>query len=114
MMTKRHPDDGFTLIELLLVILVLAILATIVVTSVRGLKVNAEDVACANDSRTLFMAAESYFAQQATSTIPPTGLTADRFELTLVGRGLLRQPSEYYDLDTDGDLVQVVGSPCTP
>jgi len=112
-MTRRQGDQGFTLIELLLVIVVLGILATIVVTSVRGARSDAQAKACKADARVLETASEAYFAVRPALSIAPVGTTADRFELGLVNDGVLRQPSPYYDLNANGDLQPAAGSPCT-
>lgn len=113
-MTKRRLDGGYTLIELLLVIVVLAVLATIVVSAVGGLTTEAESSGCEADAHILMTSSEAYFAQRAATVIPPVGSTPDRFELGLVNGGFLRQPSRYYDLDASGHLLQAAGSPCTP
>jgi prepilin-type N-terminal cleavage/methylation domain-containing protein len=60
----RSDDEGFTLIELLMVIIILAILATVVVFSVTGITNNGEVAACQTQLRTN-TAAESYYAQQS-------------------------------------------------
>jgi len=112
-MTRRRHDGGYTLIELLLVIVVLAILATIVVTAVGGFRSDATSSSCDADAHVLSVASEAYFAQRATSSIPAVGSTTDRYELGLVGGGFLHAPSQYYDLDANGRLVQTSGSPCT-
>jgi prepilin-type N-terminal cleavage/methylation domain-containing protein len=107
-------DEGFSLIELLIAIIVLGILAAVVVLAVGGLRANAEDSACPADFRNLITATESYFVQFDTTTIPnPYGTDPDGYEQTLVDVGLARQVSEWYDLDTDGELLVPAGSPCT-
>jgi prepilin-type N-terminal cleavage/methylation domain-containing protein len=112
-MTRRQGDQGFTLIELLLVIVVLGILATIVVASVRGVTSTAQDNSCETEKRLLETASEAYFAHRPAMAITPVGSGPDEFELALVQDGVLRQPSTYYDLDANGVLQQVSGSPCT-
>jgi prepilin-type N-terminal cleavage/methylation domain-containing protein len=106
-------DHGYTIIELLLVIVVLGILTTIVVLSVGGVTTEAQETGCAADRRMLETAGEAYFAQRRTSTIPDAGGGPDGYEQTLVDEELLRQTSEYFDLDADGALVAAAGSPCT-
>ena len=113
-MTRRRRDEGFTLIELLLVIVVLAVLATIVVAAVDGFTTQAESSSCEADAHMLATATEAYFAQRSASVLPPVGSSANRFELELVGRGFLHEPSSYYDLDASGQLVSTSGSPCSP
>src|SRR5262249_18547535 len=109
----QRGDQGFTLIELLLVIVVLGILATIVVVSVRGATGDAQQSSCETDAHVLVTAGEAYFAQHPATSIAPVGSTADKYELALVDGGFLHSPSKYYDLDADGDLQPATGSPCT-
>ena len=113
-MTKQRGDQGFTLIELLLVIVVLGVLATIVVASVSGVTSESQESGCRSDAHVLRTAGEAYFAQHPATSIAPNGASADRYELTLVDEGFLREPSRYYDLDADGELQPASGSPCTP
>jgi prepilin-type N-terminal cleavage/methylation domain-containing protein len=113
-MTKRRREQGYTLIELLLVIVVLAILATVVVASMGGFTAEAEESACDGDAHILHTAVEAYFSQSRASMITPVGTTPDRFELRLVGEGFLGRPSGFYNLDVIGGLQQVPGSICTP
>jgi prepilin-type N-terminal cleavage/methylation domain-containing protein len=106
-------DRGFTLIELLIVIVVLGTLATVVVTSVKGITDRGERASCNGDSRTLEVAAESYFAEQGGTAIPATGADADRFERTLTNEGFLHEPSGLYDMNGNGDILIAPGSRCT-
>ena len=87
--------------------------AAVVVVAVGGFRGDAEESACPADFRNLLTAAESYFTQYDTTTIPAADATPNGYEQTLVNVGLVRQVSEWYDLDVNGDPVQVVGSPCT-
>lgn len=111
--SARPFDGGFTLIELLIVIVVLGTLATIVVTSVRGIVDRGEQASCADDARVLSVAVEAYFAQQGGDTIPASGVDADRYERGLMGDGLLRETSSLYDLNVSGDVVVSPTSRCT-
>ena len=113
-MTRRRRDEGHTLIELLLVIVVLALVATIVFAAVGGFAAEAESSSCEADANILRTATEAYFAQRSASVLPPVGASVDRYELELVGGGFLHQTSSYYDLDASGQLVQTAGSPCSP
>ena len=58
-------------------------------------------------------AVEAYFAQHGLGSIPDADGTPDGYENSLVSEKYLRSPSIYHDLDADGELVQVAGSPCT-
>ena len=111
-MRETSNDQGFSLIELLLVIVVLGILATVVAMSVGGMTSEAQETACLADERLLQKAGEAFFAQTHSETIPAAA-AAEPYEQTLADRGFLRNTSEYYDLDADGQLVLVSGSPCT-
>ena len=111
-MRDTSNDQGFSLIELLLVIVVLGLLATVVAMSVGGMTSEADETACLADRRLLEKAGEAFFAQAPADTIPATGVD-EPYEQTLVDREFLRTTSEHYDLDADGQLVLVSGSPCT-
>lgn len=105
------PDDeGFSLIELLIVIVILGILSTVVVFSVRGVTDRGQDAACAQDARALATAVESYFARHAGSAIPATGSGPERFERTLVEAELVRDTTKYWDVAAEGYLLGV--TPC--
>jgi prepilin-type N-terminal cleavage/methylation domain-containing protein len=104
--SQPATDRGFTLIELLIVIVILGILATIVVFAVRGVTDDAHQMACDADARTLETSIEGYFAL-APATLIPGDDTPDNRESALVGFGLLRAPSELYDVGSDGDLVTI-------
>lgn len=112
-MNEQHPDQGFTLIEVLLVILVLGLLAAVVVTSVGGMKAEADDTACDGDAHVLMVATEAFFARRAMDEIPAANGTADAYEQTLVDEEFLRSPSTLFDLDATGALTPASGSTCT-
>ena len=78
----KKQDEGFTLIELLIVIVILGILATVVVFSVRGITDQGQDSACAADAKTVEVALEAYYAQYGGSSTPT--------QSQLVASGLLR------------------------
>ena len=113
-MRDTTNDQGFSLIELLLVIVILGVLATVVALSVGGMTSDAEETACLTDQRLLEKASEAYFAQTPAETIPATGdpnTVPDAYEQTLVDAEFLRGPSQYFDLDEHGQLVDL-GFPC--
>lgn len=86
----KKQDEGFTLIELLIVIVILGILATVVVFSVRGITDDGQDNACATDARTLEVAIEAYFAKY--------GSDGGVNEANLVSAGLIREESDNYNV----------------
>ena len=108
-----REDGGFTLIEVLIVIVIVGVLATVVTVSVGGFTSDAEESGCDADARVLSSAAEAYFAHHGSGPIPDADGTSDGYENTLVAEKFLRSPSIFLDLDADGQLVQVAGSPCT-
>ncbi|MGW6576362.1 type IV pilin protein [Streptomyces sp. NPDC054945] len=59
---NEATEAGFTLIELLVSIVILGILASIVVFSVRGINDKGQDAACKTDKSTIQTAEEAYFA----------------------------------------------------
>lgn len=82
----KKQDEGFTLIELLIVIVILGILATVVVFSVRGITDDGKENACDTDVRTVEVALEAYFAKYGTNSgIPNQG--------QLESAGLIRDAS---------------------
>ncbi|MGE0306732.1 MAG: type II secretion system protein [Acidimicrobiia bacterium] len=66
----KKNDEGFTLIELLIVIVILGILATVVVFSVRGITDQGQDNACDASVKTVEVALEAYFAKYGSQNVP--------------------------------------------
>ncbi len=93
--SDRHPrrDDGFSLIELLIVIVVLGILATVVVFSVRGIVDRGEQSSQEIDERVLVTALENYYARH--------GVYAS--EAQLVAAGFIRDESQRHDVTVTPD-----------
>jgi prepilin-type N-terminal cleavage/methylation domain-containing protein len=85
----NRDESGFTLVELLVVVIILAILAAIVVFSVRGINDQSQTAACSADLRMLMTAEETHFADR--------GAWAST-EQVLVDHGFLARPSSYYDI----------------
>jgi len=103
----QQRDKGFTLIELLIVIVILGILSTIVVLSVRGITDQGKASACSADEKTLEVA---YEAASAKGGVLPVSGNA---EAALVAGGLLRSESTKYNIDAAGALT-VVDPACGP
>ena len=97
--------------EILVVIVVLGILATVVLFTVRGVTDRGEQSACAGDARTLTTAADTWMAQESRNEVPARGTSADRYELFLVDKGMIRQVSTYWNLQANG-TVTTTGNPC--
>ena len=88
-------EAGFTLIELLIVIVILGILATIVVFSVKGITDKGETSACKAEKATLETAIEAHYAK--------TGSYAGGAG-ALVGE-FLRDPPAHYGTDSTGAVT---------
>lgn len=99
----QQRDKGFTLIELLIVIVILGILSTIVVLSVRGITDKGEENACAADLKTLEVAQEAAAAQGITLTYTTPTSAEDQ----LVTAKLLRSPSSKYNITGDTTITPV-------
>jgi prepilin-type N-terminal cleavage/methylation domain-containing protein len=110
--SATQSDNGYTLIELVLVTLILGIVTSVVIFTVTGVHADAAGAGCDADDHTLGNATEAYFALHGATTIPATGIDNDRFEQTLVEQGLLREASEYYDLDATGATISEGDSSC--
>ena len=102
----KKNDEGFTLIELLIVIVILGILAAIVVFAVRGVTDRGNESACEADRQTLEVAVEAYFAQYGGNSIPGTQ------EQALVDAGFIRDLSDNYDVNANGDVNAQASSDC--
>jgi len=100
---KNRQDEGFTLIELLIVIVILGILATVVVFSVRGVTDQGQDNACATDQRTMEVAVEAYFAQNGGSTVSEAALVTDQ---------LIRSVSDNMDVSSTGTVSAQAAGDC--
>jgi general secretion pathway protein G len=75
----KKDEKGFTLVELLIVIVILGILSTIVVFSVRGLTGKANKNACKIDGRSLQTAFESAYADTGSYPADEAALVADGY-----------------------------------
>ena len=98
----KKQDEGFTLIELLIVIVILGILATVVVFSVRGITDESQQNSCDTDQRTMEVAIEAYFAENGGTTVT---------EADLVTAELIREQSTNTDI-SGTDVVAQPGGDC--
>ncbi len=110
--TTNSLDQGFSFVELLVTITLIGIFAAIVAIGVGGFRAEAAESVCASDQRHLWTAAEAYFQQNETTTIPATGADNDRYERTLADDGFLRMVSDRHDLEASGATTPQGGSPC--
>lgn len=111
--SRRSRDWGFTLVELVIVLVLLGVFATVVVSAVFNFRENADGNSCSTDARTLQTAAEAFKAQRGVAQLPAVGATGDRYEMSLVADGFLRDVSSLHDLDETGLVLLASGSPCT-
>lgn len=80
---KGQNEHGFTIVELLIVVIVIAILATITIVSYNGITTRANSSAAASAASTVQKKAELYSADGPTAKYPAaftdlTGATADK------------------------------------
>ena len=64
-------------------------------------------------SRDPAVTAEAYFAEHGGNVSPPTGVDADRYERTLMMDGFVHEASTLHDMESSGEVIVRVGSPCT-
>jgi general secretion pathway protein G len=76
MRSRRYNQDGFTLIEIMVVILILGLLATIVVQSLRGAADKAKHVKAQADLAELKTALDRYYLDNGYYPSTDQGLTA--------------------------------------
>ena len=88
-----NGERGFTLVEMLIVVVLLGVLAVIAVFAVRGITDRGQENAEATDLRTLQTGIEAYRLEH---DVHPS-------EDDLVTAGLLREPSDLYDIRLGSD-----------
>src|ERR1700687_398247 len=76
MKTRRYNQDGFTLIEIMVVILILGLLATIVVQSLRGAADKAKKVKTQADLAEIKTALDRYYLDNGYYPTTDQGLNA--------------------------------------
>ena len=111
MLTKSHFRSGFTIVELLIVVVVIAILATITIVSYNGITARANTAKAATELNSIAKAMAMY--RTLNSTLPPDVTTGIPVEVSRQLRGndtpMLDTgtwPGSYYDYevwDLNGD-----------
>lgn len=78
----KQPRAGFTVVELLIVIVVIAILATISVVAYNGIQNREHNTAVQSDLKNIATKIEMYYAEQgiypSTATLETLGLSATK------------------------------------
>ncbi len=75
-MKNLRSSKGFTIVELLIVIIVIAILATLVITAYNGVQAKARDVKRQTDAKSVQKAAEAYYADNGSYPTTQANFTA--------------------------------------
>jgi len=105
---EKRGDEGFTLIELLIVIVILAILATVVVFAVGNSTKNAAVSSCNADAKSVETAVEAYRAETGTFPASLAALTSSTVtQGSTVGPWLRSTPgtNNYtVSIDTSGNV----------
>ncbi|MCY7302127.1 MAG: prepilin-type N-terminal cleavage/methylation domain-containing protein [Thermoleophilia bacterium] len=124
-MRLRRDDAGFTLVELLVVLIIIAILLTLGVSSFRGLKTRAQSSTAKANIRMAIPAANAYYADNKTyvgmtnallrstydkgipTTVTLSSLTATSYTLTYVRGSCTAR------VTGPGPTITVTGTGCT-
>jgi prepilin-type N-terminal cleavage/methylation domain-containing protein len=103
--SPRIADRGFSLVEILVVIVIVGVLATVAVFTVRGVTDRGETSALDADEDVLVSAEEAYRALNGRYAT----------EAELVSAGFLRTESSVHDIeiDNDGSYLLVLASATT-
>jgi hypothetical protein len=109
-------DRGSSGVELIGALGVIGVMASIATLMVTGMTTQAAETSCLADAKSLAVAAATYMVTTDVSSIPATvtvdDIDHDRFEMTLVSNGYLRQPSELHDLTPSGAIIPTEDSSC--
>ncbi len=84
---RSKANDGFTLVEMLIVVMILAILATLAALGVASYRTSANAAACETQKATIYTGAQAYLLTLNTPTIP--GADPAAYLATLVTAGYL-------------------------
>lgn len=110
-----HRDRGSGGIEMVAALGVVGVMASIITVLLTGMTSEAADTSCLADARALATAAVTYMTTAEVDAIAPTladGPAHDRYEMTLVSNGYLRQPSQLHDLTPTGAIIPSEDSSC--
>ena len=110
--TRHRSERGLTLVEILIVAVILGILATVTVLTVRGTTDTVEESVCGIEHRTVVMAVDSYLVEKQHADINPTGSGNNRYEQILSDLGYVDGQSDIYDMAADGMIRAQIGSGC--
>jgi hypothetical protein len=105
---KRHGggkrgDRGFAVMQSLFVVGVVGAGSFGITALGRVAIAEAQRVACATDRHVVQTAIQSHLIMNG--DLAPVGSGPDRFELAIVAGGFLTEPSRYYDVTADGQVV---------
>lgn len=115
--STNRTNIGFTIVELLIVVVVIAILATITIVAYNGVTTRASDSAAKADMKTIITKLELEKATSSTYPLTASGLTGVtagndiRIEYTSDGStycittSSIRAKTDYYKNDTSGDVI---------
>lgn len=108
-------DRGSSGIEMIATLAVVGVMGSLVTVMVTGMTTQAAASSCSADAKSLAVATVTYMSTADADTISPTaadGEGPDRYEMTLVHAGYLRQPSELHDLTPEGAIIPTEDSSC--
>ena len=108
-------DRGSSGVEMIATLGVVGVMASLVTVLLTGMTSQAADTTCLSDAKALATATVSYMTTAQVGSIAPTGTDGadhDRYEMTLVEHGYLKQPSELHDLTPEGAIIPTEDSSC--
>lgn len=109
-------DRGSSGVELIAALGVIGVMVSIATVMVTGMTSQAAGTTCLTDAQSLAVATVTYMTISEVTSIPATSATDvaehDRYEMTLVRNGYLRQPSELHDITPSGAIIPTEDSSC--
>lgn len=113
---SARRDRGSSGVEMIVALASIGVMASITTVMVTGMTSEAAESSCLSEAKALATATVSYMTVGELSSIPPTVTSDtadhDRYEMTLVRSGFLRQPSSLYDITPAGAIVPTEDSSC--